>query len=148
VVWSVSPAWEVVELTLGARSWSSTLPIWERQSWFLQDKCLAVFDLPPTQIACLFSEASTVDIKRITIRDINDGYLERIYMDINGYLIWVPFLGYVLNSNPNSQKRSFHILSCPQAVYPFLSFSYRLLSLGANSQMGGNNRVNQDCGKD
>ena len=45
-----------------ARSWSSTLPIWERQSWLLQDKCLAVFYLPPTQIACLFSKASTVHI--------------------------------------------------------------------------------------
>ncbi len=28
----------------------------------LQDKCLAVFYLPPTQIACLFSKASTVII--------------------------------------------------------------------------------------
>jgi hypothetical protein len=43
-----------------ARSGSSNLPIWERESWLLQDKCLAIFYLPPTQIACLLSKANTV----------------------------------------------------------------------------------------
>ncbi len=34
--------------------WSLTLPIYERQSWLLQDKFLAIFFLSPTQIACLW----------------------------------------------------------------------------------------------
>ena len=31
------------KLHSSVRSWSLTLPIWERQSWLLQDKCLAIF---------------------------------------------------------------------------------------------------------
>ncbi len=66
MVWLVSPAWEAVKLTLGGclhlpvrgpRPGESTLPIWERQSWLLQDKCLAIFYLPPTQIDCLFKQS-------------------------------------------------------------------------------------------
>ena len=63
MVWSVSPAWEAVELTLEDRLHlpaRGPRPFRDRQSWLLQDKCLAIFYLPPTQIVCLLSKASTV----------------------------------------------------------------------------------------
>ncbi len=53
--------------------------------------------------------------------------------DILGYLNWISFLGYDLQSYPNSQKISLNILA-----YPYISFhilSYPEISSGANSQM-------------
>ncbi len=49
----------------------------------LQEKCLAVFYLPPTQIACLFSEASTVvaDTSMITLSTEYAAHFCDIYID-------------------------------------------------------------------
>ncbi len=54
-------------------------------------------------------------------------------MDILGYLNWISFLGYDLQSCPNSQKISLNILEYPYISYHVLS--YPKISLGANSQM-------------
>ena len=60
------------------------------------------------------------DIYWITLADMNmdilseyvQGYI-RIYQDILGYLNWISFLGYDLQSYPNSQKTSLNILAYP-----------------------------------
>ncbi len=46
------------KLPSSAHSWSSTLPIWERQSWLLQDKYLAIFYLPRRRLPVFLSKAS------------------------------------------------------------------------------------------
>ena len=82
------------------------------------------------------------DIYWITLAEMNmdifreyvQGYVW-ISKDILGYLNWMSFLGYDLQSYPNSQKISRNILA-----YPYISFdilSYPKISSGANSQMVG-----------
>jgi hypothetical protein len=54
-------------------------------------------------------------------------------MDILGYLNWISFLGYDLQSYPNSKRISLNILEYPYISYHILS--YPKISSGMNSQM-------------